>query len=42
MAEFFKATSKQIYFMEREPKSGGMAKFTKATGKKVNEMDLVF
>jgi hypothetical protein len=39
MAEFTKATSKQIYFMERELKSGGMAKFTKATGKKINIMD---
>jgi hypothetical protein len=40
MAESIKATSKQIYFMERELKSGEMAKFTQVTGKKINKMDV--
>jgi hypothetical protein len=40
MAEFIRGTSKQIYFMERELKSGGMATITKENGKMVNQMVL--
>ena len=40
MAEFIRGTSKQINFMERELKSGGMAIFIQGTGKKINIMDV--